>query len=196
MFEGGDGSGKSTQARALSQRLRRRGFDPLLTHEPGGTPLGESLRRLLKTGPPMPAASELFLFEAARAQLVETVIRPALEGGRVVIADRYVASTVAYQAYGRGLDRGLVDRLNHEATVGLEPDVTVWLDLPAETALSRMGRTEPDTFDHAPLEFHRRVRQAYRDQAAANPEKWIVLNSSVAKLDVARQIWEKLQPLL
>lgn len=196
VFEGGDGSGKSTQARNLMQRLRRRGSGAVLTHEPGGTPLGEALRRVLKSGPVMSPLSELFLFEAARAQLVDTLIRPALEEGRTVIADRYVASTVAYQAYGRELDRNLVDRLNREATGGLMPDLTVLLDLSVGTSLSRIRRASNDNFDQAPHEFHRRVREGYMAQAEANPDKWLVLDGTRAKRDLGRQIWEKVQPLL
>ena len=196
VFEGGDGSGKSTQARNLMQRLRRRGLGAVLTHEPGGTPLGEALRRVLKSGPAMSPLSELFLFEAARAQLVDTLIRPALAVGRTVIADRYVASTVAYQAYGRKLDRNLVDRLNREATGGLTPDLTVLLDLSVDTSLSRIQRAGNDNFDQAPREFHRRVREGYKAQAEANPDKWLVLDGTRAKRDLGRQIWEKVQPLL
>lgn len=196
VFEGGDGSGKSTQARNLMQRLRRRGLGAVLTHEPGGTLLGEALRRVLKSGPAMSPLSELFLFEAARAQLVDTLIRPALAEGRTVIADRYVASTVAYQAYGRELDRNLVDRLNREATGGLMPDLTVLLDLSVDTSLSRIQRAGNDNFDQAPREFHRRVREGYKAQAEANPDKWLVLDGTRAKRDLGRQIWEKVQPLL
>ncbi len=196
VFEGGDGSGKSTQARGLLQRLRRRELDAVLTHEPGGTPLGESLRRLVKSGPALAPVSELFLFEAARAQLVGSVIRPALAEGRIVVADRYVASTVAYQAYGRELDRNLVDTLNREATGGLTPDLTVLLDVSVDTALSRIERTGNDTFDRAPRDFHRRVREGYRAQAEANPDKWLVLDGAKPKRDLGRQIWEKVQPLL
>jgi len=196
IFEGGDGSGKSTQARNLLRRLRRRGLDALLTHEPGGTPLGEALRRVLKSGPAMSPVSELFLFEAARAQLVDTLIRPALAEGRTVVADRYVASTVAYQAYGRDLDRNLVDRLNREATGGLMPDLTIFLDLSVDTALSRIKRPGNDNFDRAPRDFHQRIREGYRAQAEANSDKWLVLDGTGTTRDLGRRIWEKVQPLL
>ena len=196
VFEGGDGSGKTTQARSLLQRLRRRGLDAVLTHEPGGTHLGQALRRLVKSEPSVSPISELFLFEAARAQLVGNVIRPALAEGRIVVADRYVASTVAYQAYARELDRYLVDRLNREATGGLMPDLTVLLDLSVDTALSRIERTGNDNFDQAPREFHRRVREGYRAQAEANPDKWLVLDGTRSKRDLGRLIWGKIQPLL
>ena len=158
VFEGGDGSGKSTQARSLFRRLRRRRVKVLRTHEPGGTPLGQARRRLLKSGETMTPISELMLFEAARAQLVQQVIKPFLDQGGVVIADRFTSSTVAYQGYGRGLDRELIERLDREATGGLEPDLTVFLDLPVEVALARKAGGPGDNFDDAPLDFHRAGR--------------------------------------
>jgi dTMP kinase len=195
VFEGGDGAGKSTQCRALLGRLRRRGIPARLTREPGGTPLGESLRRALKSQPDLSAAAELFLFCAARAQLVQQVIRPALRDGVTVICDRFTASTVAYQGYGRGLDLDLVHQLNQVATGNLSPDLTILLDLPAEAALAR--RTRPgDGFEAAPLEFHRRVRRGYLDQAAGSPRQWLVLDAALPQQVLARQVWAKVQPLL
>jgi len=144
VFEGGDGSGKSTQARSLFRRLRRRRVKVLRTHEPGGTPLGQALRRLLKSGEAMTPISELMLFEAARAQLVQQVIKPFLDQGGVVIADRFTSSTVAYQGYGRGLDRELIERLDREATGGLEPDLTsLGLSSQDTPRLQRAGRVRP-----------------------------------------------------
>ena len=196
VFEGGDGSGKSTQARSLLRRLRNRGIKVLRTREPGGTPLGQSLRRLLKSGEPMAPISELMLFEAARAQLVQQVIRPFLDQGGVVIADRFTSSTVAYQGYGRGLDRELIERLNREATGGLEPDLTVLLDLPAEAALRRKENQAVDTFEAAPPEFHQRVRKGYLAQAARTRHRWLVLDATEPKRELSKQIWAKVQPLL
>ena len=129
VFEGGDGSGKSTQARSLLRRLRRRGIRVMHTHEPGGTPLGQSLRRLLKSGETMTPMSELMLFEAARAQLVQQVIRPFLHQGGVVIADRFTSSTMAYQGYGRGRGLNEVETCNSIATGGLLPDLTLLFDI-------------------------------------------------------------------
>jgi len=195
VFEGGDGSGKSTQASSLLRRLRRRGIKALRTHEPGGTPLGQSLRRLLKSGEPMTHISELMLFEAARAQLVEQVIKPYLAEGGVVIADRFTSSTMAYQGYGRGLDRELIERLNREATGGLEPDLMVLLDMPVETALARKGGGA-DTFDDAPVDFHRKIRRGYSALAAADPEGWLVLDGQRPPKDLSRDIWTKVQSIL
>ena len=196
VFEGGDGSGKSTQARSLLRRLRRRGVKVLRTHEPGGTPLGQSLRRLLKSGDSMTPMSELLLFEAARAQLVWQVIKPHLEEGGVVIADRFTSSTMAYQGYGRGLDRELIERLNREATGGLEPDLTVLLDVPVETALARKGGGNADTFDDAPVDFHRKIRRGYSALAAADPEGWLVLDGQRPPEELSREIWDKVQTII
>ena len=142
VFEGGDGSGKSTQSRALCRRLQRRSYPVLLAREPGGTPTGESIRRLLKTHANLNPISELSLFVAARAQLVDDVIRPALGRGATVICDRYTASTVAYQGYGRQMDPELIGRLNRAATAGLAPVLTVLLDLPVRAALARKERQD------------------------------------------------------
>ncbi|MCI0789987.1 MAG: dTMP kinase [Chloroflexi bacterium] len=196
VFEGGDGSGKSTQARSLLRRLRRRGIKVLHTREPGGTPLGQSLRLLLKSGEAMTPMSELMLFEAARAQLVQQVIRPFLDRGGVVIADRFTSSTMAYQGYGRGLDRELIERLNREATGGLEPDLTVLLDLPVETALARKGSGKGDNFDDAPVDFHRKIRRGYSALAASDPEGWLVLDGQRPPEELGREIWAKVQGIL
>lgn len=196
VFEGGDGSGKSTQVRSLLRRMRRRGVKVMQTHEPGGTPLGQSLRRLLKSGDPMTPTSELMLFEAARAQLVQDVIRPFLAQGGVVIADRFTSSTLTYQGYGRGLDRELIERLNREATGGLEPDLTVLLDLPVEAALARKNGGRADNFDDAPVDFHRRIRRGYSALAAADPEGWLVLDGQRPVEELGREIWSKVQALL
>ncbi len=195
-FEGGDGSGKSTQVRSLLRRLRRRGVKVLHTREPGGTPLGQSLRRLLKSGETMAPMSELMLFEAARAQLVQQVIRPFLDQGGVVIADRFTSSTMAYQGYGRGLDRELIERLNREATGGLEPDLTVLLDLPVETALARKGGGNSDKFDNAPVDFHRKIRRGYSALAASDPGGWLVLDGQRPPEELSREIWSKVQTIL
>ena len=196
VFEGGDGSGKSTQARNLSQRLRRRSIPVLLTREPGGTPSGESIRRLLKGQHSLRPMSELLLFEAARAQLVESVIRPGLDGGTAVICDRYTASTVAYQGHGRGLDLALIQQLNEMATGGLVPDLTVLLDLSPLVGLSRRRPAGSDPFESAPQEFQSKVREGYLAQAAEAPERWLVLDGSRPQSELSREIWTKVQPLL
>jgi dTMP kinase len=148
----------------LERWLRERGHDPLITREPGGTELGEEVRRVLLGMDEVPAMSELLLMLAARAALVEGVVRPALAAGRVVVTDRFHLSTLAYQAYGRGLPLPEVEAMNRVATGGLEPDVTILLDLDAATGATRQaGRGRgPDRIERAGADFHRRVAEAYR----------------------------------
>jgi dTMP kinase len=196
VIEGGDGAGKSTQAKLLAQRLKRRDYPALLTHEPGGTPLGESLRRLLKTQREISPLSELLMFVAARNQLVDKIIRPALASGTTVVSDRFAASSVAYQGYGRGLDLLLIDKLNRSATKDLLPDLTVLLDLPVEAALNRKGNNGGDNFDSAPQQFHERVRQGYLAQAAQDPDRWLVLDATQPPRRTSQEVWAKVQPLL
>ncbi len=196
VLEGLDGSGKTTQAKALLQRLRRRNIPALLTHEPGGTPLGEQLRRWLKGRPDLSPLAELTLFIAARAQLVEKVITPALKSGVTVLSDRYTASTVAYQGHGRGLDLDLIRNLNLAATGGLTPDMTILFDMPPEESLARRNITGADAIEAAPLEFHRKVRESYLAQAAAHADKWLVVDATQAKRQLSQQIWAKVKPLL
>ena len=196
VFEGGDYSGKSTQSRALYRRLQRQGYPALLTREPGGTPSGEVIRRLLKNHQAHSSLGELFLFLAARAQLVESVIEPALSTGTIVISDRYTGSTMAYQGYGRGIELELIRRLNRLASKGVNPDLTVLLDLPVGSALGRRGNATADTFEAAPPEFHKRVREGYLTQAAADPQKWLVLDATRSRQQLSREIWANVQPLL
>jgi len=195
VFEGIDGSGKTTQARALVRRIHRRGCAARLTHEPGGTPLGEYLRRWLKRRPVLLPLAELTLFIAARAELIENVVKPALESGVTVVSDRYTASTVAYQGHGRGLDLALVDRLNVAATGGLAPNLTVLLDLSPQEALARKGGPPTDAFEAAPLAFHRRVRSSYLDQAADDAGRWLILDATRPQRALSQEIWAKIQPL-
>jgi dTMP kinase len=196
VFEGGDGAGKSTQCRSLLHRLRRRGYPVVITREPGGTPLGESLRRLLKSRQNISNLSELLLFEAARAQLVEQVILPALLVGETVICDRFTASSIAYQGYGRGLDLGLIYQLNDYATGELSPDLTIWLDLPVKAGMARREQSDGDTFDSAAPEFHEKVREGYSALSEQNPSDWLVLDATQSPRELAKTIWTKVQPLL
>jgi dTMP kinase len=196
VFEGGDGSGKSTQARALLRRLHQQGHPACLTREPGGTPLGETIRRWLKGGRNLAPSTELFLFAAARAQLVQEIIRPSLQSGITVICDRFTASTVAYQGYGRGLDLALIQKLNRVASGGLTPDLTALLDLPAEVGLVRKHDSGTDTYDAAPLEFHRRVREGYLWQAGQHPQDWLILDATQPRRVLAQEIWARVQTLL
>lgn len=191
-FEGGEGSGKSTQARLLGERAEKAGQQSLLIREPGGTDLGEELRRLLLHGGSMSIQAELLLFLAARAELVETVIRPALADGALVICDRFSDSTLAYQGYGRGLDIASIRTLNRWATGGLEPDLTFLLDVPIEVGKQRK-RGDSDTFARQNDAFHTRVRQGYHYLAASAPERWMVLDGSLAAEDLAEQVWQRVE---
>lgn len=180
VFEGGEGSGKSTQARLLAEA---RGA--LLTHEPGDTELGTTVRRLVlgPGGGPLDPRAEALLLLADRAQHVATVIRPALESGRDVVCDRFSGSTLAYQGYGRGLDVGSLETMSRWASGGLEPDVVVLLDVVA-------GRPTgtPDRMEAEDAAFHARVAGGYRTLAAADPDRWVVVDGSGTIDEVAARV--------
>ena len=196
VFEGGDGAGKTAQARILSRRLHREGREVVLTREPGGTALGEAVRRWLKTRSGLAPLTELLLFISARSQHVEKVIAPALNSQRIVICDRFAASTMAYQGCGRGQDLELIKRLNEAATQGIRPDLTVVLDIPVETGLGRREGVPRDNFESEMIEFHQRVREAYLRMASAEPDRWVVVDGTLKKGMVTERIWAKVHPLL
>jgi dTMP kinase len=197
-FEGGEGCGKSVQARALYRRLSQLAIPVLLIHEPGGTPLGNKIGYWLKWGRNTRIAplTELLLFNASRAQLVAEVIQPSLKAGKVVISDRFFDSTIAYQSYGRGLELAMVESICHAATRGLKPDLTVLLDIPAEEGLARKSARKHDRFEQAGLAFHRRVRSGYLKMAKEEPERWLVIDARQAKKKIAEIIWQKVSQLL
>jgi dTMP kinase len=173
-IEGIDRSGKSTQAQRLAEVL---GEDAVLVREPGGTPAGERIRDLLKDpAVELDPRSEALLFAAARAELVASVIRPALEAGKVVISDRYLDSSLAYQGHARGLGEAEVRRVNDWATAGLEPDLTVLLRIDPSTAAGRAG--EADRFEDEGLALQRRVADAYEQLAAANTGRWKAIDAA------------------
>ncbi len=197
-FEGGEGSGKTTQARVLHRRLSRLAMPVLLIHEPGGTPLGKKLRHLLKRtqGQDISPLSELLMFNASRAQLVDDVIQPGLESAKVIICDRYTDSTIAYQSYGRGLDLETVRSINRVATGGLTPDLTVLLDMPVDEGLARKGSEQHDRFEQEGNAFHQTVREGYLKLAAREPERWLVIDATLAKTEIAEIIWQRVSRLL
>jgi len=197
-FEGGEGCGKSVQARALFEHLREMGVSALLTHEPGGTPLGERITRTLKWThhTAISPLTELLLFNASRSQLVAEVIKPALQEGKVVVCDRYADSTTAYQSYGRGLDIKLVKAINNAGTQGFMPDLTVLLDIPPETGLARKSRRKPDRFEQETLDFHRRVRHGYLVLAATGPRRWLVIDATQSRAQIRHIIWKRVARLL
>ncbi len=196
-FEGGEGCGKSTQSRLLLKKLEQQNIPVVLTHEPGGTALGNELRKVLKRrrGSFISPQAELFLFAASRAQLVAEVIHPALEEGKVVICDRFTHSTMVYQGYGRGLDFTAIKMVNNMATGNLNPDLIILLDISPEQGLARK-RSLKDRFELEDLSFHRRVREGYLKMAAAEPDRWLVIDASLPKGRVADIIWDRVIPLL
>ena len=197
-FEGGEGSGKSTQTRLLYSRLKKLAIPVLLTHEPGVTALGKKVTGLLKWSKNIKISpiSELLLFNASRAQLVDELIKPALATGNIVICDRYYNSTLAYQSYARGLDLRMVKSVNKIGSQGLVPDLTILLDVPVEKAFERNRDKKPDRFEKENLAFHRRVRQGYLELAKAEPKRWLVLDGRQNKEKIAGIIWQKIMTIL
>ena len=197
-FEGGEGAGKSLQARALYRRLSKLAVPVVLTHEPGVTPLGRKITRWLKWGDGMAVSpmAELMLFNASRAQLIEEVIRPELENGKMVICDRYTDSTIAYQSYGRRLDLALVKAVNEAAAQGMVPDLTILLDIAAGDGFSRKKGQKPDRFEREAAGFHRRVRESYLKLAVDEPERWLVVDAGRSRGRIRQIIWEKVSSLL
>ena len=220
-FEGGEGSGKTTQAERLARTLAASGVPTIQLHEPGSTNLGLHIRQIIKGRPwggeTISPTAELFLFAAARAELVNKVLAQAVERERlVIVADRYADSTIAYQAYGRRLDLDLVQAANRLATAGVMPDVTFLIDVPPEDGLKRTGGQQTQLFDldadarsgarrmddessrrfeEEPLAFHRRVRRGYRDLVRAEPERWEVVDGLMSPDEVFDAVWETVQSL-
>lgn len=212
-FEGGEGAGKSTQVGLLLARLRAHGHEAISVREPGGTPLGEQVRSWVKSVDVAPA-TELLLFASARAQLVEKVIKPSLERGRIVVADRFADSTVAYQGYGRGLPLDLVESVNKVATGGLMPDITFLLDLPVEAAMERIGRPQlglesqgkatagradeagQSKFEEAGSAFHRRVRSGFLKLVKAEPRRILLMDAANPGDEIAAAVWQAVEPAL
>jgi dTMP kinase len=195
-FEGGEGSGKSTQSRLLSDGLVAEGYSVRLTFEPGDTAVGKEVRRIVlspETGD-LDDRTEALLYAADKAEHVETVVLPALERGEVVITDRYVDSALAYQGVGRGLDPVELEHVARWATSDLRPHLTVVLDLEPEAGFGRFD--ERDRIEGESLEFHQRVRQAFLDLAAVNPDHYLVLDARGAVDDIAAAIRDRVAPLL
>ena len=190
-LEGGEGAGKSTLQAGLAARLRKAGFRVVLTREPGGTPLGKKLRKALLHGGHVSPAAELLLYAADRAQHVDSVISPALDKGYVVLCDRFSDSTVAYQGYGRKLDLAAIERLNQMAQQGVEPDLTLWLDLPAEAGLARTRRRSKkgDRLEAEARVFHERVRKGFRAQARRFPHRIVRIDAAGSAAGVADKAW-------
>ncbi len=185
-FEGPEGSGKSTQVRLLVEWLEERGLPVLATREPGGTAIGDAVREVLLDvrHTEMRPRTEVLLFSAARAQLVSEVIRPFLAEGGIVVSDRYVDSTLAYQGYGHGLDLEVLRQISEFAIGGLWPDLTIYLDVPVDEGLRRktqaslLGEEELNRLDMAEIEFHRRVVEGYKKLIEGDPSRWRVVDGT------------------
>jgi len=195
-FEGGEGSGKSTQSRLLADRLQDLGHVVRLTFEPGDTPVGAEMRRIVlspETGA-LSDRTEVLLYAADKAEHVDTVVLPALERGEVVITDRYVDSTLAYQGAGRALDLREVEEVARWATGDVRPHLTVLLDVDPREGLGRFeGR---DRIEAEGLEFHDRARQSFLDLAGADPDHYLVLDARADREEIAARILERVTPLL
>jgi len=196
-FEGSEGSGKSTQVERLAARLRSLGIPVLVTREPGGTPIGETIKELLQFAPQgkaMTPETELLLFEASRSQLVRELIAPARERGVCVISDRFFDSTTVYQGVARKLDALFVEQLNRFAIGDCIPDSTFILDLDVATARAQMLRrvrvTGPDRMGQEPSEFYEEVRAAYRQLAEKEPNRVVLINGAQTVEQIEREVWE------
>lgn len=189
-FEGGEGVGKSTQIRMLAERLSARGHDVLTVREPGGSAISEKIRAVLldTANDAMDPMTELFLYEAARAQVVGEIIEPALAAGRVVLCDRYFDSTTAYQGHGRGLDLDTIHALNRAAAGSVVPARTIVLDLDTERGLFRATKGGADRLEAAGIAFHERVRAGFLSIAAAEPDRVRVIDASGARDETAALI--------
>ena len=195
-FEGGEGAGKSTQEELLAAALSERGHTVVRTREPGGTPAGEAIRHVLLSPEfdGLDARAEALLFAAARGEHVSRIVRPALERGEVVICDRYLDSSVAYQGVGRGLGIDRVRDLSLWATHGLLPDLTVLLDVDPDVGLGRFA--ERDRLEAESIDYHRAVRQGFLDLAAAEPARYLVLDAADSQDGIADVILQRVQAML
>ena len=201
-FEGGEGCGKSTQIAALKARLEAMGKTVVQTREPGGTPLGESVRNLLQhddAGQGMSPEAELLLFAASRAQHVRELVAPAIAEGQIVLCDRFLDSTTVYQGVARAIDPKKVDTINQFAIGDTMPDLTILIDLSPEIGLARVhARSDGklDRMENEAIEFFQAVRQGYLDLAKSEPKRFLVLDGSQSVEELETQIWQKVEATL
>ena len=195
VFEGVEGSGKTTQTQLLLERLQGISSPAITTREPGGTSSGELIRNLILEREDLTPIAELYLFNAARSLLVEQLVMPTLKKGIHVIMDRFIYSTVAYQSYGREIPLQVVETVNEIASHHIQPDIVILLDMPPEKALNR--RPDPqDRFERQALDFHTKIREGYLKMAQTNPKNWIVLPADLPADQIASIIWERVEGLI
>ncbi|MCH2658320.1 MAG: dTMP kinase [Dehalococcoidia bacterium] len=192
-LEGGDGVGKSTLQRSLNQRISEAGLEVIMCREPGGTILGEKLRDALlgSKKKEVDALAELLVFLAARTQLSTEIIKPALERGAVVICDRFADSSIAYQHYGRGIEKSIIEDLNTIATTGLMPDRTILLDLDPSVGAKRKGQAQ-DYMEQETIDFHNRVREGYMYLARESPGRWLIVDALQNEDVIFDLVWSDL----
>ncbi|MQF98470.1 MAG: dTMP kinase [SAR202 cluster bacterium] len=200
-LEGCEGGGKSTQSRSIKSVLEKKGIAVTLLREPGGTALGDKLRRILKFGNfPLNPSSELLLFNASRVQLVEEKIVPALRRGEVVICDRFTDSTLAYQGYGRGMPLTLIEKINSVATNNLVPDLTILLDIDPEVGMYRNSgkrdRFEQNFDSEEKKSFHKRVREGYLQLAEKDSHRWLIIDGKLDAKDVTTKILHSIETII
>lgn len=198
-LEGGEGAGKSTQAALLGDALRAEGLSVVTTREPGGAPAAERIRELLIEGEGWDPLTEALLHFAARREHLREVVLPALDSGAWVVSDRFADSTTAYQGYGLGVDREIIDELYHRVAGDFRPDLTLIFDLPVETGLARArGRGESDRYERMGLDFHRRLRDGFLEICRAEPERCMLIDATADPETVAASVWaavrERLMP--
>lgn len=204
-FEGPEGSGKSTQIKLLVEKLEEQGIEITCTREPGGTATGEQIRNLLQhdaAGEALCDRSELLLFTASRAQLMDRIILPVLEKGGWVLCDRFIDSTMAYQGFARGMDIATLDEINNFAIYERKPDLTILLDLEVEAGFRRLEKRYADSgeshdrFEREALEFHHKVRHGYHKLAEREPERFVLIKASQSADEVASSVWKSVKGAL